>query len=89
MCNLLVTMLVTYTPYNIVSISYALLHEVINVTAYWMLPAGKYIKENIVYTAFSIEADVRCYTSSILQYLVAYFIGRKSVGYFGFGEKVA
>ena len=30
------------------------------------------------------SADVRRYTSSILQFLVAYFISRKSVGYLGF-----
>ena len=40
-------------------------------------------------TTFSIAANVRCYTSSILQSLVAYFIGKKSVVYFGFSEKVA
>jgi len=38
--------------------------------------------------AFSMAADVRRYTSSILQSLVTYLIGGKSVGYFGFGEKV-
>jgi hypothetical protein len=39
------------------------------------------------HSAFSISADVRRYTSSILQSLFAYFIDRKSVSYFGFGEK--
>ena len=43
----------------------------------------------ICMAAFSIAAEVRRYTSSILQPIVAYFIGRKSVGYFGFVEKVA
>ena len=38
---------------------------------------------------FSIAADVRHYTSSILQSLVVYFIVRNSVSYFGFGEKMA
>ena len=37
-------------------------------------------------TVFSIAADVRRYTSSILQSVVAYFNDRNSVDYFGFGE---
>ena len=36
---------------------------------------------------FSIATDIRHYMSSILQFLVPYFIRRKLVGYFGFGEK--
>ena len=41
-----------------------------------------------VVPAISIAANVQRCTSSILKSLVAYFIGRKSVGYFGFGKKV-
>ena len=44
-------------------------------------------KDIMQYTASSIAADVRCHTSSIWFFLMAYFIDRKSVGYFGFGGK--
>ena len=40
-----------------------------------------------LYTAFSITADLRHHTSSILQFLIAYFIGRKLVSYFGLEKK--
>jgi len=36
-----------------------------------------------IYAAFSIAADIWRYTLSFLQSLIAYFIGRKSVSYFG------
>jgi len=37
---------------------------------------------------FSIAANIQQYTSSILQPIIAYIIGKTMVSYFGFGEKV-
>ena len=65
-------------------------HQTDTVWLYYSLV--KYIAEVDIKqgAAFSIAADVRCYTLSVyLQSLVTYFMGRKSVGYFGFGKIVA